>query len=492
MNSLHDMTVAELAQALKTKQVSAVEVATGFLARLGGNPHNAFLDIDSEVTLAQAQASDARLAAGTAGLLEGVPVGHKDVFVTRDFATTAGSKILTGYRSPFDATLVQKLGASASGGAGMVTVGKLNCDEFAMGSANENSAFGKVTNPWDTARVPGGSSGGSAAAVAARLVPAATGTDTGGSIRQPASFCGITGIKPTYGRASRYGMIAFASSLDQGGPMARTAEDCALMLSAMCGPDMDRDSTSLDVPAEDFTASLNQSLEGLRIGIPKEFFGEGLHADVRAAVDGALREYEKLGAKLVPISLPRTELSIPVYYIIAPAEASSNLSRFDGVKFGHRAKDYTDLVDMYKKTRAEGFGNEVKRRIMTGAYVLSHGYYDAYYLQAQKIRRMIADDFQNAFKECDVIAGPVAPSVAWKFGENADDPVADYLADIFTLPASLAGLPGMSVPAGFGAQGMPVGLQLIGNYFKEAQLLGAAHRLQQATDFHLRKPEGLQ
>ena len=491
MNSLHDMTVAELAQALKAKQVSAVEVATGFLARLGGNPHNAFLDIDSEVTLAQAQASDARLAAGTAGPLEGVPVGHKDVFVTRDFATTAGSKILTGYRSPFDATLVQKLGASEFGGAGMVTVGKLNCDEFAMGSANENSAFGKVTNPWDTARVPGGSSGGSAAAVAARLVPAATGTDTGGSIRQPASFCGITGIKPTYGRASRYGMIAYASSLDQGGPMARTAEDCALLLSAMCGPDLDRDSTSLDVPAEDFTASLKQSLEGLRIGIPKEFFGEGLHADVRAAVDGALREYEKLGAKLVPISLPRTELSIPVYYIIAPAEASSNLSRFDGVKFGHRAKDYTDLVDMYKKTRAEGFGNEVKRRIMTGAYVLSHGYYDAYYLQAQKIRRMIADDFQNAFKECDVIAGPVAPSVGWKFGENANDPVADYLADIFTLPASLAGLPGMSVPAGFGAQGMPVGLQLIGNYFKEAQLLNAAHRLQQATDFHLQKPVGV-
>ncbi len=491
-SNLHDMTVAELAQALKSKQVSAVEVATGFLARLGGNPHNTFLDIDSEVTLAQAQASDARLAAGTGGLLEGVPVAHKDVFVTRDFATTAGSKILTGYRSPFDATLVQKLGASAQGGAGMVSLGKLNCDEFAMGSSNENSAFGKVTNPWDTARVPGGSSGGSAAAVAARLTPAATGTDTGGSIRQPASFCGITGIKPTYGRASRYGMIAYASSLDQGGPMARNAEDCALLLSAMCGPDLDRDSTSLDVAAEDFTASLNQSLEGLRIGIPKEFFGEGLAADVRAAVDSALREYEKLGAKLVPISLPRTELSIPVYYIIAPAEASSNLSRFDGVKFGHRAKDYTDLVDMYKKTRAEGFGNEVKRRIMTGAYVLSHGYYDAYYLQAQKIRRMIADDFQRAFTECDVIAGPVAPSVAWKFGENANDPVADYLADIFTLPASLAGLPGMSLPAGFGAQGMPVGLQLIGNYFKEAQLLNAAHRLQQATDFHLCKPEGLQ
>jgi aspartyl-tRNA(Asn)/glutamyl-tRNA(Gln) amidotransferase subunit A len=491
-SNLHDMTVAELAQALKSKQVSAVEVATRFLAQTGGNPHNAFLDIDSEVTLAQAQASDARLAAGTGGLLEGVPVAHKDVFVTRDFATTAGSKILTGYRSPFDATLVQKLGASELGGAGMVTLGKLNCDEFAMGSANENSAFGKVTNPWDTARVPGGSSGGSAAAVAARLTPAATGTDTGGSIRQPASFCGITGIKPTYGRASRYGMIAYASSLDQGGPMARSAEDCALLLSAMCGPDLDRDSTSLDVPTEDFTASLNASIEGLRIGIPKEFFGDGLATDVRAAVDGALREFEKLGAKLVPISLPRTELSIPVYYIIAPAEASSNLSRFDGVKFGHRAKDYVDLVDMYKKTRAEGFGSEVKRRIMTGAYVLSHGYYDAYYLQAQKIRRMIADDFQRAFTECDVIAGPVAPSVAWKLGENANDPVADYLADIFTLPASLAGLPAMSVPAGFGAQSMPVGLQLIGNYFKEAQLLNAAHRLQQATDFHLRQPEGLQ
>jgi aspartyl-tRNA(Asn)/glutamyl-tRNA(Gln) amidotransferase subunit A len=320
------------------------------------------------------------------------------------------------------------------------------------------------------------------------LTPAATGTDTGGSIRQPAAFCGITGIKPTYGRASRYGMIAFASSLDQAGPMARTAEDCALLLSAMCGPDLDRDSTSLDVSAEDYTRSLNDSLDGLRIGIPKEFFGEGLSADVRTAVDAALKEYEKLGAKLVPISLPRTELSIPVYYIIAPAEASSNLSRFDGVKFGHRAQNYTDLNDMYKKTRAEGFGDEVKRRIMIGTYVLSHGYYDAYYLQAQKIRRMIADDFQQAFKQCDVIAGPVAPTVAWKLGEKSSDPVANYLADIFTLPASLAGLPGMSVPAGFGEAGMPVGLQLIGNYFSEAKLLNMAHRLQQATDFHSRKP----
>ena len=488
--ALHNQSLSELSTALRAKQVSAVELAQHFLARAKTDTSGAFLDINEDVTLAQAQASDARLAAGAGGSLEGVPLAHKDVFVTRDFVTTAGSNMLRGYRSPFDATVVQKLGVgvNAQGGAGMVTLGKLNCDEFAMGSSNENSAYGAVKNPWDASRIPGGSSGGSAAAVAARLTPAATGTDTGGSIRQPASFCGITGIKPTYGRASRYGMIAYASSLDQAGPMARSAEDCALLLSAMCGGDIDRDSTSLDMPTEDFSASLNNSLEGLRIGIPKEFFGEGLHADVRAAVDGALREYEKLGAKLVPISLPRTELSIPVYYIIAPAEASSNLSRFDGVKFGHRAKDYTDLVDMYKKTRAEGFGNEVKRRIMTGAYVLSHGYYDAYYLQAQKIRRMIADDFQNAFKECDVIAGPVAPSVAWKFGENANDPVADYLADIFTLPASLAGLPGMSVPAGFGAGNMPVGLQLIGNYFKEAQLLNAAHRLQQATDFHLRKP----
>ena len=486
MTQLHDMTVAELAAGLKAKTFSATEVAQHFVRRAELDQSGSFLALNPEATLAQAQASDVRLAAGSAGALEGVPLGHKDIFVTRDFPTTAGSRMLEGYRSPFDATLVHRLAQ-----AGMVTVGKLSCDEFAMGSGNENSAYGSVKNPWDATRVPGGSSGGSAAAIAARLVPAATGTDTGGSIRQPASFCGITGIKPTYGRASRYGMIAYASSLDQGGPMARTAEDCALLLSAMCGPDPDRDSTSLDVPAEDFTAQLGADLKGLRIGIPKEFFGEGLAPDVRAAVDGALAELTKLGATLVPISLPRTELSIPVYYIIAPAEASSNLSRFDGVKFGHRAKDYTDLESMYKRSRAEGFGAEVKRRIMTGTYVLSHGYYDAYYLQAQKIRRMIADDFQNAFQQCDVIAGPVAPKVAWKLGENANDPVADYLADIFTLPASLAGLPGMSVPAGLGAHGMPVGLQLIGNYFKEAQLLNVAHRLQQATDFHLQKPAGV-
>jgi len=484
--ALHDKSVIELVGALTQKQVSAVELAQHFLARAKADTTGAFLALNEEATLAQAKAADARIAAGTAGALEGVPLAHKDVFVTREFPTTAGSKILSGYRSPFDATVVAKLADQ-----GMVTLGKVNCDEFAMGSSNENSAYGAVKNPWDASRIPGGSSGGSAAAVAARLAPAATGTDTGGSIRQPASFCGITGIKPTYGRASRYGMIAYASSLDQAGPMARSAEDCALLLSAMCGPDLDRDSTSLDVPAENFSAKLNDSLVGLRIGIPKEFFGEGLAADVRTAIDAALKTLEAQGAKLVPITLPRTELAIPVYYIIAPAEASSNLSRFDGVKFGHRAKDYTDLVDMYKKTRAEGFGEEVKRRIMTGAYVLSHGYYDAYYLQAQKIRRMIADDFQRAFAECDVIAGPVAPTVAWKLGNNAADPLADYLADIFTLPASLAGLPGMSLPVGFGEGAMPVGMQLIGNYLQEARLLNVAHQYQLATDHHLQKPEGI-
>ena len=484
---LHDLGVAELAASLRAGQVSAVEAAQHFLGRARSHESlGAFLAIDEEVTMNQARAADARLAAGTAGPLEGVPLAHKDIFVTKDLPSTAGSRMLEGYRSPFDATVVRKLAD-----AGVVTLGKLNCDEFAMGSSNENSAYQPACNPWDLSRVPGGSSGGSAVAVAARLAPAATGTDTGGSIRQPASFCGITGIKPTYGRASRYGMIAFASSLDQAGPMARSAEDCALLLSNLCGPDPDRDSTSLDLPTEDFARSLNDSIDGLRIGIPKEFFGEGLSADVRTAVEGVLGEFEKMGARLVPISLPRTELSIPVYYIIAPAEASSNLSRFDGVKFGHRAKAFADLVDMYKKTRAEGFGDEVKRRIMIGTYVLSHGYYDAYYLQAQRIRRMIADDFQQAFKSCDLIAGPVAPTVAWKLGGHGNDPLADYLADIFTLPASLAGLPGMSVPAGFGDGAMPVGLQLIGNYSTESRLLNAAHRLQQATDFHSRKPEGV-
>jgi aspartyl-tRNA(Asn)/glutamyl-tRNA(Gln) amidotransferase subunit A len=497
-HALHDLSVHDMALALRNKQVSSVELAQHFLQRSRDHAHlGAFVAIDETTTLAQAQAADRRIAQGSVGALEGVPIAHKDIFVTKDFATTAGSRMLKGYRSPFDATVVAKLAAD-----GAVTLGKLNCDEFAMGSSNENSAIAPVgqeavtpvRNPWNAERIPGGSSGGSAAAVAARLAPAATGTDTGGSIRQPAAFCGITGIKPTYGRASRYGMVAFASSLDQAGPMARSAQDCALLLSSLCGPDLDRDSTSLDMPAENYGRSLQDSIEGLRIGVPQEFFGEGLSADVRASVEAALKQYEQLGAKLVPISLPRTELSIPVYYIIAPAEASSNLSRFDGVKFGHRAKDYGDLADMYKKTRAEGFGDEVKRRIMIGTYVLSHGYYDAYYLQAQKIRRMIADDFQNAFKQCDVIAGPVAPTVAWKLGEKSDDPVANYLADIFTLPASLAGLPGMSIPVGFAQapqdKGMPVGMQLIGNYFSEARLLNAAHRFQQATDFHVARPAG--
>jgi len=485
-SAIHDLSVTELARQLRERKLSAVEAAQHFMARMADQAAlGAFLATDADVTLRQAAAADARLAAGTGGVLEGVPIAHKDIFVTKDFPTTAGSKMLEGYRSSFDGTVVRQLAEQ-----GAVTLGKLNCDEFAMGSSNENSAFKPVLNPWDMSRIPGGSSGGSAVAVAARLAPAVTGTDTGGSIRQPASFCGITGIKPTYGRASRYGMVAFASSLDQAGVMARSAEDCALLLTAMCGPDLDRDSTSLDVPAENYVPQLNQSIEGLRIGLPKEFFNDGVSADVRAAVDTALKEYEKLGAKLVEISLPRTELSIPVYYIIAPAEASSNLSRFDGVKFGHRAARYTDLIDMYKKTRAEGFGDEVKRRIMIGTYVLSHGYYDAYYLQAQKIRRMIANDFQQAFQQCDVIAGPVAPTVAWKLGDKSDDPVANYLADIFTLPSSLAGLPGMSVPAGLGAGGLPVGLQLIGNYLQEAKLLNVAHRLQQATDFHLRQPAG--
>ena len=484
MKAPHEQGVAELAANLRARKVSAREAASHFLDRMKANEAlGAFLAVDPERTLAQADAADARIAAGAGGTLEGVPIAHKDIFVTRDFPTTAGSKMLKGYRSPFDATVVARLAE-----AGAVTLGKLNCDEFAMGSSNLNSAYHPALNPWNRAHVPGGSSGGSAVAVAARLVAAATGTDTGGSIRQPASFCGITGIKPTYGRASRYGMVAFASSLDQAGPMAASAEDCALLLSLMCGPDLDRDSTSLDRPVEDYSAGLNASLDGLRIGLPREFFGEGLADDVRAAIDTALGELKKLGARTVEISLPRTQLSIPVYYIIAPAEASSNLSRFDGVKFGHRAAKYRDLQDMYQKTRAEGFGDEVKRRIMIGTYVLSHGYYDAYYLQAQKIRRLIAEDFQQAFKECDVIAGPVAPSVAWRLTDKADDPLASYLADIYTLPASLAGLPGMSVPAGFGTGDMPVGLQLIGNYFSEARLLNVAHRLQQVTDFHSALP----
>ncbi len=494
MKAIHEMGVADLGRAMASKELSSVEATKHLLARVATHEHlGAWLCIDGDKALDQAKMADQRRAAGASTVLLGVPIAHKDIFVTSVLPTTAGSKMLEGYMSPYDATVVRKLAD-----AGTVTLGKLNCDEFAMGSGNENSAYGPVRNPWDENRVPGGSSGGSAAAVAARLVPAATGTDTGGSIRQPASFSGITGIKPTYGVCSRYGMIAFASSLDQAGPLARSAEDCALLLSAMSGFD-ERDATSAERAPQDYHAAMRapregataaKPLAGLRIGLPREFFPEALSTDVDGAVRAALKELQALGATLVDVSLPRTELSIPVYYIIAPAEASSNLSRFDGVRFGHRAKQYADLLDMYKKTRAEGFGPEVKRRIMIGTYVLSHGYYDAYYLQAQKLRRMIADDFQACFRHCDVIAGPVAPTVAWKIGDKRDDPVAAYLADIFTLPASLAGLPGISLPAGFGEAGMPVGLQLIGNYFDEARLLHAAHAFQQATDWHMRTPAG--
>jgi aspartyl-tRNA(Asn)/glutamyl-tRNA(Gln) amidotransferase subunit A len=494
MKAIHEMGVADLGRAMASKELSSVEATKHLLARVASHEHlGAWLCVDGDKALDQAKMADQRRGAGASTMLLGVPIAHKDIFVTSVLPTTAGSKILEGYMSPYDATVVRKLAD-----AGTVTLGKLNCDEFAMGSGNENSAYGPVRNPWDENRVPGGSSGGSAAAVAARMVPAATGTDTGGSIRQPASFSGITGIKPTYGVCSRYGMIAFASSLDQAGPLARSAEDCALLLSAMSGFD-ERDATSAERAPQDYHAAMRapregataaKPLAGLRIGLPREFFPEALSTDVDGAVRAALKELQALGATLVDVSLPRTELSIPVYYIIAPAEASSNLSRFDGVRFGHRAKQYADLLDMYKKTRAEGFGPEVKRRIMIGTYVLSHGYYDAYYLQAQKLRRMIADDFQACFRHCDVIAGPVAPTVAWKIGDKRDDPVAAYLADIFTLPASLAGLPGISLPAGFGEAGMPVGLQLIGNYFDEARLLHAAHAFQQATDWHMRTPAG--
>ena len=485
------MGVRQLADALSSRQVSCVEVAEHFLARLQSKAGSGvMLASDAGLAQSQARAADARRARGETGPLLGVPLAHKDIFVTRDLPTTAGSKMLDGYVSPFDATVVARLAE-----AGAVTLGKLNCDEFAMGSSNENSAYGPVKNPWDPSRVPGGSSGASAAVVAARLLPAATGSDTGGSIRQPASFTGITGIKPTYGVCSRYGMIAFASSLDQAGPLARSAEDCAVLLGAMSGFD-ERDSTSAQRPPQDYcaamhtplpNASIRSPLKGLRIGLPREFFPAALATDVAGTVRGALAEFERLGATLLDVSLPRTELSIPVYYIIAPAEASSNLSRFDGVRYGHRAREYADLLDMYKKSRSEGFGAEVKRRIMIGTYVLSHGYYDAYYVQAQKLRRMIADDFQACFRQCDVIAGPVAPTVAWRLGAQSD-PVANYLADIFTLPASLAGLPGMSVPCGFGEGGMPVGLQLVGNYFQEGVLLHTAHAFQQTTDWHTLAP----
>jgi aspartyl-tRNA(Asn)/glutamyl-tRNA(Gln) amidotransferase subunit A len=489
MADLAHASVAELSRALAAREVSAVELAKMFLGRMDSRRDlNAFLDVRPEVTLAQAGAADQRLARGEATALTGVPIAHKDIFVTRDFRSTASSRILEGYMSPFDATVVDNLGR-----AGMVTLGKLNCDEFAMGSSNENSAYGNVLNPWDPKAVPGGSSGGSSAAVAARIAPVATATDTGGSIREPAAFTGITGTKPTYGRPSRWGMIAFASSLDTAGLMTQSAEDAALVFNEMLGFDP-KDSTSVDRPVEDYTRCLGSGVKGLRIGVPKEFFGAGLQPDVEAAVRTALDEYRKLGAELVEVSLPNAELGIPVYYVVAPAECSSNLSRFDGVRYGHRAKDHGDLTDMIKKSRAEGFGPEPKRRILIGTYVLSHGYYDAYYIKAQQVRRLIADEFQRAFQQCDVIAGPVTTSVAFGFGEKAADPVAMYMADLYTVPGSLAGVPSMSIPCGFGAGpvngGRPVGLQLIANYFDEARMLGAAHAYQQATDWHRLVPPG--
>ena len=483
-------TLAQLSRLLAAREVSAVELARAYLARMDRQKVlNAFLDVRPEVTLAQAAAADARIARGEATPLTGIPIAHKDIFVTKDFASTASSRILKGYMSPFDATVVDNLAR-----AGMVTLGKLNCDEFAMGSSNENSAYGNVLNPWDHGAVPGGSSGGSAAAVAARIAPVATATDTGGSIREPAAFAGITGTKPTYGRPSRWGMIAFASSLDTAGLMTLTAEDAALVFNAMLGFDP-KDSTSLDRPAEDYTRSLGMSVKGLKIGVPREFFGTGLQPDVEAAVRAALGEYEKLGATLVPISLPNAELGIPVYYVIAPAEASSNLARFDGVRYGHRARQYADLKDMIRRSRAEGFGDEPKRRILIGTYVLSHGYYDAYFIKAMKVRRLIANEFQRAFTQCDVIAGPVTTSVAFGFGERAADPVAMYMADLYTVPGSLAGVPSMSLPCGFGSGPVnnrrPVGLQLMANHLQEAKMLGVAHQYQQATDWHRRLPGGV-
>ena len=485
--SLTDASLADLARELAARSLSSRELTQHFLDRIAAlNPTiNAFVTVDAGKSLAEAAAADALIAAGQAGPLTGVPIAHKDIFCTDGWLTTCGSKMLSNFVAPYDAHVIQRFKA-----AGLPSLGKTNMDEFAMGSSNETSYFGPVKNPWDTSRVPGGSSGGAAACIAARMAPAATGTDTGGSIRQPAAFAGITGLKPTYGLVSRYGMIAFASSLDQAGPMAKSAEDCALLLNVMTGFDPN-DSTSLERDKEDYARDLDQPLAGLRVGLPKEFFADGLNHDVATAVDAAVAELKKLGATTVEVSLANAGLAIPVYYVLAPAEASSNLSRFDGVRYGYRAPEYTDLNDLYAKTRAQGFGAEVKRRILIGAYVLSHGYYDAYYLQAQKIRRLIADDFAEAFKVCDVILGPTAPGTAFKLGEKSDDPVEMYLNDLYTIPANLAGLPGMSLPCGFDSQNLPIGLQLVGNYFSEAKMLNIAHQYQRATDWHIRRPEGL-
>ena len=477
-------TLAELAAALAAGRISSVELTQGLLARIAAHDPalNAFITVDAEGALAAARAADAARAANTAGPLTGVPIAHKDVLMTAGIRTSCGSRMLADFTAPYDAHVVAALKA-----AGTVLVGKTNMDEFAMGSSNETSHFGPVRNPWRADCVPGGSSGGSAAAVAARLVPGATGTDTGGSIRQPAAFTGICGIKPTYGVCSRYGLVAFASSLDQAGPMARTAHDCALLLNAMAGHDA-RDSTSIERPAEDYARDLHRPLAGLTIGLPAEYFGPGVDAEVGAAVEAAVAVLRRLGATTVDVALPNARLAVPVYYVLAPAEASSNLSRFDGVRYGHRAARYDDLVDMYRKSRSEGFGDEVKRRILVGTYVLSHGYYDAYYLKAQQVRHLIADDFRRAYASCDVIVGPTAPTAAFPLGARSDDPVAMYLGDIFTVAANLAGAPAMSIPCGFTAGGLPIGLQLQGDYSSEARLIAVAHAYQQATDWHLRAP----
>lgn len=475
-------TIAELQSELDSGAVSSVELTQDYLTKIKQSTHNAFITTDEDYSLAQAKQADEQRANGNKQSLLGIPIAQKDIFCTDGILTTCGSKILNNFVAPYTATVVDKMQQ-----AGSVILGKTNMDEFAMGSSNETSFYGSVSNPWQENLVPGGSSGGSAAAVAAQLAPAATGTDTGGSIRQPAAFCGITGVKPSYGRCSRYGMIAFASSLDQAGPMTHTAEDAAILLNAMCGFD-EKDATSLNVDTPDFTADLNNSIEGLKIGLPKEFFGEGLDNEIASLVEQAIKQFENLGATVTEVSLPNSHLALPSYYVIAPAEASSNLSRFDGVRYGYRTEEYEDLVDMYIKTRSEGFGSEVKRRIMIGTYALSSGYYDAYYSKAQKLRRLISNDFDEAFKQCDVLMGPTTPTTAFEKNSRSDDPISMYLNDIYTIPANLAGLPAGSIPAGITKQGLPVGLHLITPYLQESRLLNAAHQFQQQTDWHLKAP----
>ncbi len=481
---MHTHSLSELSTSLHNGEFSSVELTQHYLDRINNHNQqlNAYITVCEASALEQARAADQRFQQNTAGKLTGIPLAHKDIFCTQGIRTSCASKMLDNFISPYNATVVEKINT-----AGMVTLGKTNMDEFAMGSSNETSFYGAVKNPWDNDRVPGGSSGGSAAAVAASLAPIATGTDTGGSIRQPASLCNLTGLKPTYGRISRYGMIAFASSLDQAGPMARNAEDAALLMNEIAGFDP-RDSTSVDHAVPDYTVTLNDSIDGLRIGLPKEYFGEGLDPQVAKTIEAAIKTYESLGAVIKDITLPNTSLAVPTYYVVAPAECSSNLSRMDGVRFGHRCDDPKDLLDLYQRSRGEGFGDEVKRRIMTGTYALSAGYYDAYYLKAQQCRRLISDDFQQAFNDVDVIMGPTAPTTAFKLGDKTDNPVAMYLADIYTISTNLAGLPGISIPAGF-VEGLPVGLQIIGNYFDESRLLNVAHRYQQATDWHQQRPE---